>query len=281
MSKYKVVQVNEKVKVSNNLPFTLIAGPCQMESRDHALMMAEELVKITDKLHIPYIFKASFDKANRTSIKGARGMGLDAALPVFAEIKKQFGCATLTDIHWPEQCEPVAKVVDALQIPALLSRQTDLILAAGKTGKTINVKKGQFIAPWDIQNIVDKLESVQCEKILLTERGTAFGYNRNIVDPLSLPIMAQTGYPVVIDAGHAIQQPSGKGSSSAGHREFIPVMARAAIATTIGAVFIETHDDPDHALSDGPNSMRLDQMEEMLKVLQEIDAIAKEHPVDV
>lgn len=270
----KIVQI-KNVQFSNELPFVLIAGPCQMESATHGIEMAEALTNLTKELNIPFVFKASFDKANRTSIDGVRGMGLEKALVAFSDIKSKFGCPVITDIHEPFQCAPAAEVVDILQIPAFLCRQTDLLVAAGKTGCTINVKKGQFLAPWDMKNVVKKLESTGNTNILLTERGVSFGYNTLVVDMRSLPIMKQTGYPVVFDATHSVQQPGGQGSSSGGQREFAPVLANAAISTGIAGVFIETHETPDTAPSDGPNMIPLSQMKDVLTRLKAFDKVAK------
>lgn len=270
----KKVQVGNVV-FSNDLPFVLIAGPCQMESEAHGLEMASAVNEICGKLHISYVFKASFDKANRTSVNGVRGIGLDRALRAFADIKAKYACPVLTDVHEVWQCEKAAEVVDVLQIPAFLCRQTDLLIAAGKTGKCVNVKKGQFLAPWDMKNVVGKLESVANENILLTERGVSFGYNTLVVDMRSLPIMKQTGYPVIIDATHSVQQPGGQGSSSGGQREFAPVIANAAITTGIAGVFVETHADPDNAPSDGPNMIPLRDLEAILAKIKAFDEIAK------
>lgn len=270
----KEIQVAD-LKISNDKPFTLIAGPCQMESASHGMEMAEALVSLTKKLNIPFIFKASFDKANRTSISGVRGMGLEKAMMAFQDIKDKLHCPVITDIHEPFQCDVAAKVVDVLQIPAFLCRQTDLLLAAGKTNVAINVKKGQFLAPWDMKNVAAKLESTGNKNIMLTERGASFGYNTLVVDMRSLPIMKQTGYPVIFDATHSVQQPGGQGTSSGGQREFAPVLANAAIATGIAGVFIETHETPDTAPSDGPNMIPLHQMEQVLKTLKAFDEIAK------
>ncbi|MBO7244156.1 MAG: 3-deoxy-8-phosphooctulonate synthase [Alphaproteobacteria bacterium] len=270
----KEIQV-ANLKISNDKPFTLIAGPCQMESASHGMEMAEALVSLTKKLDIPFIFKASFDKANRTSINGVRGMGLEKAMLAFQDIKDKLNCPVITDIHEPFQCEVAAKVVDVLQIPAFLCRQTDLLIAAGKTKAAINVKKGQFLAPWDMKNVAAKLESTGNTNIMLTERGASFGYNTLVVDMRSLPIMKQTGYPVVFDATHSVQQPGGQGTSSGGQREFAPVLANAAITTGIAGVFIETHETPDTAPSDGPNMIPLHQMEQVLKTLKAYDEIAK------
>ncbi len=260
---------------SNDLPFVLIAGPCQMESPAHALEVAEAVKTICDKLSIPFIFKASFDKANRTSVNGVRGIGLEKALTAFADVKSKFGCSVLTDIHEPWQCAEAAKVVDILQIPAFLCRQTDLVVAAGQTGKCVNVKKGQFLAPWDMKNVVGKVESTGNENILLTERGVSFGYNTLVVDMRALPIMKQTGYPVIIDATHSVQQPGGQGTSSGGQREFAPVIANAAITTGIAGVFIETHADPDNAPSDGKNMIALRDLEAVLAKIKAFDEVAK------
>lgn len=261
--------------ISNNSPFMLFAGPCQLESRDHGFMMAEALKEICDDLNIPLVFKASFDKANRTSASGKRGLGLENSLEIFAEIKQLLNLPILTDIHEASQCAPVAEVVDVLQIPAFLCRQTDLLIAAGKTGKTIKIKKGQFLAPWDMKNVVDKVLSTGNQNIILTERGASFGYNTLVTDFRGLPIMAETGCPVVFDATHSVQQPGGKGTSSGGQREFVPVLARAAIAVGVAGLFIETHDDPDNAPSDGPNMMPLSEMKTLLQKLQELDQITK------
>jgi len=266
--------------LANDLPLALIAGPCQMESREHALEVAEALVGIAGALDMPLIFKASFDKANRTSISGQRGLGLKAALPVFAEIRERLEIPVLTDIHEIGQCAPVAEVVDVLQIPAFLCRQTDLLVAAAETGAVINVKKGQFLAPWDMKNVVAKLDAAGNGRVLVTERGASFGYNTLVTDMRGLPIMARdTGCPVVFDATHSVQQPGGQGGSSGGQREFAPVLARAAVAVGVAAVFIETHPDPDRAPSDGPNMIALRDMPEVLNVLSALDRVAKAHPV--
>ena len=269
------------VTVGNDLPMVLIAGPCQMESRDHALETASALKEMAAALGLGLVYKTSFDKANRTSVSGKRGLGLKASLPVFAEIRDSLGVPTLTDIHEIEHCAPVAEVVTAMQIPAFLCRQTDLLLAAGKTGAVINVKKGQFLAPWDMANVVAKVESTGNKNILVTERGVSFGYNTLVTDMRSLPILAQTGYPVVIDATHAVQQPGGQGTSSGGQREFAPVIARAAVSVGVAAVFMETHPDPDNAPSDGPNMIRLADMPAILKSLQAFDKLAKSDPVAI
>lgn len=271
----QIVSLNN-IQFSNENPFVLIAGPCQMESAEHGMEMAQALVELTEKLHIPFVFKASFDKANRTSINGVRGMGLEKALTAFADIKSKCGCPVLTDIHETYQCPIAAEVIDVLQIPAFLCRQTDLVIAAGKTGRIINVKKGQFMAPWDMKNVVAKIESTGNHNIILTERGVSFGYNTLVVDMRSLPIMKQSGYPVVFDATHSVQQPGGQGSSSGGQREFAPVLANCAVTTGIAGVFIETHETPDTAPSDGPNMIPLKEMEKVLIRLKQYDSIAKQ-----
>lgn len=267
------------VKVGNDLPLTVIAGPCQLESRDHAFIIAEKMKQACADAGAQYVFKASFDKANRTSLSGKRGVGMDAGLRILSDVRDAFDVPVLTDIHSTDQCAPAAQAVDILQIPAFLCRQTDLLLAAGETGAAINVKKGQFLAPWDMPNIVDKIESTGNKRILLTERGTSFGYNTLVADMRGLPQMAQSGYPVVMDATHSVQQPGGKGGSTGGQREFAPVMARAAVSLGIAAVFIETHEDPDKSPSDGPNMIYLDQMPELIRTLMRFDALAKESPI--
>lgn len=269
------IKVSSSVTFANDLPFCIIAGPCQMENESHAMMMVENLIKITRKVGIPFVFKTSFDKANRTSITGKRGIGLHNAIPIFEKIKKTFVVPILTDIHKEEECEEIAPYVDILQIPAFLCRQTDLLVAAAKTGKVINVKKGQFLAPSDVFNIVNKLEHCENSKILLTDRGTTFGYNNLVVDMRSFPIMSQTGYPVIIDATHATQSPGGMGSSSGGNRDFAPVLAKAAIATGISGVFAEVHNDPDNAPSDGPVMLKLHEFEKFLTELKAIDDVVK------
>ena len=265
----------EKLNISNTNPFTLIAGPCQLENEKHALDVASELNEITKKLNIGLIYKTSFDKANRTSLKGKRGAGLDKALPVFDKIRKSLGIPVLTDVHTIDQCEIVSKHVDVLQIPAFLCRQTDLLVAAAKTGKIINVKKGQFLAPWDMKNVIKKIEDSGNKNILVTERGASFGYNTLVSDMRSIPIMAKTGYPVVFDATHSVQQPGGMGDKSGGQREFVEYLARAAVAVGVAAVFMETHPDPDNAPSDGPNMVPLSKMPSLLKQLVEIDKLIK------
>ena len=271
---------NHKVKcsnfeIANNNPFTLIAGPCQLESEDHALKISNELKKITNELGINLIYKTSFDKANRTSLKGKRGLGLDKSLPIFDKIRNEVGVPVLTDVHTAEQCSIVAKHVDVLQIPAFLCRQTDLLIAAAKTGKIINVKKGQFLAPWDMANVIKKIEDSGNRNILITERGASFGYNTLVSDMRALPIMSKFGFPIVFDATHSVQQPGGMGEKSGGQREFVPYLARAAIAVGIGAIFMETHEDPDNAPSDGPNMVPLKEVKTLLKKLTEIDKIVK------
>ena len=264
-----------KLTISNKSPFTLIAGPCQLENEQHALQVATELKNITEKLGIGLIYKTSFDKANRTSLKGKRGAGLENSLPVFDKIRKDLGVPVLTDVHTAEQCSIIAKHVDVIQIPAFLCRQTDLLIAAAKTGKIINVKKGQFLAPWDMINVTKKIADSGNTKILVTERGASFGYNTLVSDMRSLPIMARNGYPVVFDATHSVQQPGGMGDKSGGQREFVEYLARAAIAVGVAAVFMETHPDPDNAPSDGPNMVPLSKMPNLLKQLIEIDKLVK------
>lgn len=267
--------------IGNDRPLTLIAGPCQLESADHAQMIAGVLKEACDAAGAQYIFKGSFDKANRTSLNAAPALGLDAGLQVLQSVKNSIGVPVLTDIHEKEQCAPVAEVCDVLQIPAFLCRQTALLLAAGQTGAVINVKKGQFLAPWDMPNVAAKIASTGNDRILLTERGVSFGYNRLVVDMQSLPEMARTGYPVVMDATHAVAQPGGLGGASGGQREFAPVLARAAVAIGVGAVFTETHQDPDNAPCDGPNMIRLEDMPVLISTLMEIDALAKANPISI
>ena len=265
-----------KVRFGNALPLALIAGPCAIESRAHALEMASALKEIAAKLNIGLVYKTSFDKANRTSAKSARGIGLDQALPIFAEIREKLGVPVLTDVHEPAQCAPVAEAVDVLQIPAFLCRQTDLLIAAAKTGRAVNVKKGQFLAPRDMPNVVAKVTGAGNRNVLVTERGVSFGYNTLISDMRALPIMAAgTGAPVIFDATHSVQQPGGQGMSSGGEREFVPVLARAAVAVGVAGVFIETHQNPDKAPSDGPNMIPLKQMEALVRSLQAFDQLAK------
>ena len=263
------------VKIGNDLPLVLIAGPCQIENRDHTLFMAEALIKLTNKLGMPFIYKSSYDKANRTSIAGKRGIGLVKALPLFDEIRTELGCPVITDVHTEEQCEIVAPHVDILQIPAFLCRQTDLLLAAARTGKVINIKKGQFLAPWDMKNTVEKMDYAENPNVILTERGASFGYNTLVTDMRALPIMAETGCPVVFDATHSVQQPGGMGGASGGQRKYVPTLAKAAVAVGLAGIFMETHQDPDNAPSDGPCMMRLEDMELLLVLLKEYDKLAK------
>jgi 2-dehydro-3-deoxyphosphooctonate aldolase (KDO 8-P synthase) len=269
------------VTVANDAPFVLIAGPCALESRAHAMEMSAALVEITAKLGIGLIYKSSFDKANRTSLDSPRGIGMLESLPILAEVRETYGCPVLTDIHLPDHCAPVAEAVDVLQIPAFLSRQTDLIVAAAETGKPLNIKKGQFLAPWDMANVVKKAQAAGNNSLMLCERGASFGYNTLVSDMRSLPILAQTGCPVVYDATHSVQQPGGQGEVSGGQREFVPVLARAALAIGVGAVFMETHEDPDSAPSDGPNMVHLKELPGILATLVEIDRIAKANPAKI
>ena len=273
MKNYRVKCSN--FEIANDKPFTLIAGPCQLENEKHAIKISTELKKITSELGINLIYKTSFDKANRTSLKGKRGLGLDKSLPIFDKIRKEIGVPVLTDVHTAEQCSIVASHVDVLQIPAFLCRQTDLLIAAAKTGKIINVKKGQFLAPWDMVNVIKKIEESGNKNILITERGASFGYNTLVSDMRALPIMSKYGFPIVFDATHSVQQPGGMGEKSGGQREFVPYLARAAIAVGVGAIFIETHEDPDNAPSDGPNMVPLNDVKTLLKKLSEIDKIVK------
>jgi 2-dehydro-3-deoxyphosphooctonate aldolase (KDO 8-P synthase) len=269
------------VTVANDAPFVLIAGPCALESRAHAMEMSAALVEITAKLGIGLIYKSSFDKANRTSLDSPRGMGLAESLPILADVRETHGCPVLTDIHLPEHCSPVAEAVDVLQIPAFLSRQTDLIVAAAETGRALNIKKGQFLAPWDMANVVKKAQAAGNNSVMVCERGVSFGYNTLVSDMRSLPILAQTGCPVVYDATHSVQQPGGQGNVSGGQREFVPVLARAAMAIGVAAVFMETHQEPDSAPSDGPNMVRLNELPGILQTMVEIDRIAKANPVQI
>lgn len=272
----KTIKVG-KVELGNKLPLAIIAGPCQIESREHAIFIAGKMVEITKKLGVPYIFKASFDKANRTSINGARGVGLEEGMRTFAEIRKLYpDLPLLTDIHEREQCQIVAQYVDMLQIPAFLCRQTDLVVAAAKTGKVVNIKKGQFLAPWDVKNIVKKVEDSGNHNICVTERGTSFGYNTLVTDMRAFPQIAKDcGYPLIFDATHSVQQPGGLGGATGGQREFAPVLARAAVAVGVAAVFIETHENPEKALSDGPNSIYLSDMERVISELMAFDKVNK------
>ncbi|MEP2782080.1 MAG: 3-deoxy-8-phosphooctulonate synthase [Pseudoruegeria sp.] len=263
------------VNFSNKMPFALISGPCQLETLEHARMLAGTLVEMCDELNIPYVFKASFDKANRSSLSGKRGVGMEQGLEILAAIRAEFGCPVVTDVHGAEQCSLAAQHVDILQIPAFLCRQTDLLIAAGETDAVINVKKGQFLAPWDVQNIVDKVKSTGNDKVILTERGASFGYNMLVSDMRSLPIMAQTGCPVVFDATHSVQLPGGLGSSTGGQAEFVPPLARAAVAVGVGGVFIETHEEPARSPSDGPNMVALADMKALLTRLKALDQLMK------
>ena len=273
----KNITVNcENIEISNNNKICLIAGPCQLETEQHAMDMAGKIKEIAKKFNIGFIYKTSFDKANRTSLKGKRGAGLDKSLPVFDKIKKELKIPILTDVHNSEQCSILAEHVDILQIPAFLCRQTDLLIAAAKTNKIINVKKGQFLAPWDMVNVTKKISDTGNKNILVTERGASFGYNTLVSDMRSLPIMAKNGYPVIFDATHSVQQPGGLGEQSGGQREFVEYLARAAVAVGVAGVFIETHQDPDNAPSDGPNMLHLDDLEKLLSTLKKIDKIAKE-----
>ncbi len=270
----KTVDIGD-LRLANDRPFTLIAGPCQIESEQHAFEMADAIKSITDRLGIPLIYKSSYDKANRTSATAARGVGMAKGLEILAAVRARYGMPVLTDVHGPEQCAPAAQAVDVLQIPAFLCRQTDLLIAAGETGAAINVKKGQFLAPWDMTNVAAKIAATGNERILLTERGASFGYNTLVSDFRSLPIMARTGYPVVFDVTHSVQQPGGQGTSSGGQREFAPTLARAAAAVGVAALFIETHQDPDHAPSDGPNMIPIGEMSSLLERLVGLDRITK------
>lgn len=263
------------ITISNATPFALIAGPCQLESLDHARMLAERIAIAADAARTPWIFKGSYDKANRSSMSGKRGLGMDEGLRILSQIQSEFGVPVLTDVHGPDQCATVAETVDVLQIPAFLSRQTDLLIAAGETGAVINVKKGQFLAPWDMQNAADKIATTGNTRILLCERGASFGYNMLVSDMRSLPIMAQTGYPVVFDATHSVALPGGLGQSSGGQREFVEPLARAAVAVGCAAVFMETHEDPDNAPSDGPNMVQIDNLQRILTGMRAIDDLTK------
>ncbi len=270
----KVISVDQ-LKIGNKQPLTLIAGPCQLESKDHAFEMCGALKELTQNLGIQFIYKSSYDKANRTSLFGKRGLGIDKGLQVLADIREHFGVPVITDIHSEDQCAPVGEVVDVLQIPAFLCRQTDLLIAAAKTGKAINVKKGQFLAPWDMENVAKKIADSGNDNIMLCERGASFGYNTLVSDMRSIPIMQKTGYPVIYDATHSVQQPGGLGGSSGGDRTMVPVLARAAVAVGVAGVFVETHQDPDNAPSDGPNMVKLGDMPEFLRTLMQFDKIAK------
>ena len=261
--------------LANDRPFALIAGPCQLESRDHALEMSQAIKETTDKLGIGLIYKTSYDKANRTSANSPRGLGMELGLPILAEVRERTGLPVLTDVHEPWHCAEAAQVVDVLQIPAFLCRQTDLLVAAGETGKAVNVKKGQFLAPWDMKNVVAKIAATGNRKILQCERGVSFGYNTLVSDFRALPILAANGYPVVFDATHSVQQPGGQGTASGGQREFVPVLAKAAVAIGVAAIFMEVHQDPDHAPSDGPNMIHLKDLRGLLELLIEFDRLAK------
>ncbi|HAT34298.1 MAG TPA: 3-deoxy-8-phosphooctulonate synthase [Rhodospirillaceae bacterium] len=274
MAKHRHIRVGD-LEIGNDLPLTIIAGPCAMESRAHALEMSAAIKECTDKLGVGLIYKTSFDKANRTSSSSPRGIGLDEALPIFQEIRDTHGCPVLTDIHDANQCEPVAEAVDVLQIPAFLCRQTDLLEAAAHTGKCINVKKGQFLAPWDMKNVAEKLTNAGNENVMLCERGASFGYNTLVSDMRALPIMAELGFPVVYDATHSVQQPGGQGNKSGGDREMVPHLARAAVAVGVAAVFMETHQDPDNAPSDGPNMINFNDFPSLLERLVKLDKITK------
>ena len=270
----KIIDLKD-IRIGNELPMTLIAGPCQLETEGHAVMIASNLAKICDEEKINFVFKGSFDKANRTSVNGTRGVGLSRGLQILSAVKEKIGCAVLTDIHSPEQCKEVSDIVDILQIPAFLCRQTDIILAASKTNKVINIKKGQFLAPWDMEKVLEKALSTGNQKIMLCERGSSFGYNTLVTDFRSLPIMKNTGQPVIMDATHSVQIPGGKGDSSGGQREYAPIMATAAAAIGVAGIFIETHQDPDKAPSDGANMVRLDDMAKLVKKLREFDKLSK------
>ena len=274
----KHVQIGNTT-VGNDLPLTVIAGPCQLETLDHALMIAQTVADACESAGAGYVFKASYDKANRTSLGGRRGIGIEEGLRMLEEVRNRIGCPVLTDVHDIDQARMAGAVVDVLQIPAFLSRQTDLLLAAGETGAAVNIKKGQFLAPWDMPNVADKVASTGNDRIMLTERGASFGYNTLVTDMRSLPIMERTGWPVIMDATHSVQQPGGQGGSSGGLREFAPVMARAAVSLGVAGVFIETHQDPDNAPSDGPNMIYLDQMPSLIASLMRFDALAKSDPV--
>lgn len=274
MPESKIVTVGD-IAIGGQNPIALITGPCQLESLDHARMMAEAISEACAPTGTRFIFKASYDKANRSSISTQRGLGMEKGLEILGRIKEEFGVPVLTDVHDASQCAPAAEICDVLQIPAFLCRQTDLLLAAGETGAAINVKKGQFLAPWDMENVADKIASTGNERIMLCDRGTSFGYNTLVTDFRGLPIMARTGYPVVFDATHSVQQPGGQGTTSGGQREFAPVLARAACAVGVSALFIETHQDPDHAPSDGPNMIPVQEMGQLIKTLRAFDALAK------
>ncbi len=280
MASTRHVQIGD-LTLGNDRPLAVIAGPCVLESRAHALEMSQALAEIAAKLGIGLIYKTSFDKANRTSLGSERGLGLEAGLPILAEVREVSGLPVLTDVHLPEHCAPAAEAVDVLQIPAYLCRQTDLLVAAAATGRAINVKKGQFLAPWDMTHVVGKIEGAGNSNVLVTERGASFGYNTLVSDMRALPILAQTGCPVVFDATHSVQQPGGRGATSGGQREFVPVLARAAVAVGVAAVFMETHQDPDSAPSDGPNKVQLNELPALIETLQELDRLAMARPVAI
>ncbi|MGN7438435.1 MAG: 3-deoxy-8-phosphooctulonate synthase [Alcanivorax sp.] len=270
----KVIKVDQ-LEIANDRPITIIAGPCQMESKDHAFEMCGALKQLAQNMGVQFIYKTSYDKANRTSLSGKRGLGIDKGLQVFEELRDHFGVPVITDVHTEEQCKIAAEVVDVLQIPAFLCRQTDLLVAAAKTGKAVNIKKGQFLAPWDMQNVAKKVSESGNENIMLCERGASFGYNTLVSDMRSIPIMQQTGYPVIYDATHSVQQPGGLGGASGGDRTMVPVLARAAVAVGVAGLFIETHQDPDNAPSDGPNMVKLSELPEILEMLVSFDKVAK------
>ena len=279
MTTSKTVKVGPYI-IGNDRKITILAGPCAMESRAHALEMATALKEIADKYDIGMIYKSSYDKANRTSVSSDRGLGINEAMPIFAEVKEVTGLPVVTDVHTAEDCAAVGEVVDVLQIPAFLCRQTDLLVAAGNTGKALNIKKGQFLAPWDMANVVKKVESTGNTNIMLCERGASFGYNTLVSDMRSLPIMAKTGYPIIYDATHSVQQPGGEGTTSGGDREMAPVLARAAVAVGVAGVFMETHQDPDSAPSDGPNMIYLNKLSGVIEMLLDIDAVSKKYPIN-
>ncbi len=280
MTEPRTVRVGS-IDIANDRPFVLIAGPCAIESREHAIEVADALVAICGKAGVPLIYKSSYDKANRTSVSAGRGIGIETGLKILAEVRERFGCPVLTDVHEPPQCAVAAEYVDVLQIPAFLCRQTDLLLAAGETGKVVNVKKGQFMAPWDMRNVAAKVASTGNDRIMLTERGASFGYNTLVSDMRSLPEMAKTGWPVVFDATHSVQQPGGQGTSTGGQREYVPVLARAALAVGVAAVFMECHPTPETAPSDGPNMVRMADLPALLDTFVAFDKVAKANPVAV
>ncbi|AQX19511.1 3-deoxy-8-phosphooctulonate synthase [Bartonella sp. WD16.2] len=281
MSKPNVSVKVGNIVFSNDAPLSLIAGPCQMESRDHAFEMAGRLKEITDQIGIGFVYKSSYDKANRTSLNAARGIGLEKAMIIFSDLKKEFGFPILTDVHTEEQCKAIASTVDILQIPAFLCRQTDLLVAAAKTGRVINIKKGQFLAPWDMENVLKKVTQSGNPNVMLCERGASFGYNRLVSDMRSLPIMRSFGAPVIFDATHSVQEPGGKGDSSSGQRQFVEALARAAVAVGVAGVFLETHQDPDNAPSDGPNMIKIDNLQRLLEILMDFDCLAKKKKLNI